>query len=85
MAGRRAKSGERTSLEDLIARSDWAMLESQGGPPGHFRAGLGRQKRSARRLLFHPQRHAATPAPLLNRTFWRSALVPPIPDLYAWI
>ncbi len=35
------QSGERTSLEDLIARSDWAMLESREGRRATFGPGSG--------------------------------------------
>ena len=36
------RSGERTSLEDLVARSDWAMLESREARRADpFRAGGG--------------------------------------------
>ena len=56
------QSGDRTSLEDLMARSDWAMLESREGrrqPPvvssavaGHFRPRPSRAW--ARFRLLHP-------------------------------
>ena len=69
------QSGDRSSLEELIARSDWAMLESREGRLATFGAGLGLRKRAARSHLLDPQRPATPRAPLLTRAFSPPAVV----------
>jgi diguanylate cyclase (GGDEF)-like protein len=53
------QSGERSSLEDLIARSDWAMLESREGRLATFGPGSG--SASGRPAATYSTRNALPP------------------------